>query len=262
MAVPFGLDGFFWWLMGLGIDWMILVTKWVAALPGAVGRITAFGTGPLIVASLGIIVLGLLRTPLRWAGAAALVLSMIWAATVPQPDVLISGDGRNVGIRGRDGRLHLMKMAKDTFLVNEWLAADADGRPAGDASLADGVSCDDEGCVVEMADGGFAALSLRPESLADDCERAALLVTAKPVPPGCAATVIDLARLRRQGAMALRRTSRGFVVETVKPRGVDRPWAIAAENDQETEPVAGLGRAPPPRGVDATPAESDLQGED
>jgi len=34
-AMPFGFDGFFWWLMGVGIDWMIVVTEWVAALPGA-----------------------------------------------------------------------------------------------------------------------------------------------------------------------------------------------------------------------------------
>ena len=55
--------------MGVGIDWMIAVTQWVAALPGAVGRMAAFGIGPLIAASLGIILLGLLRTPLRWSGA-------------------------------------------------------------------------------------------------------------------------------------------------------------------------------------------------
>jgi competence protein ComEC len=60
LAVPFGFDGFFWWLMGIGIDWMIAVTRWVANLPGAVGRMAAFGTGPLIMASLGIVLMGLL----------------------------------------------------------------------------------------------------------------------------------------------------------------------------------------------------------
>jgi competence protein ComEC len=142
-AMPFGFDGFFWWLMGVGIDWMIVVTEWVAALPGAIGRMAAFGTGPLIAASAGIILLGLLRTPLRWSGAAVLLLSVIWALAVPQPDILISGDGHTIGVRGRDGRLHLMKTAKDGFLIKEWLAADADPRQAGDASLTDGVSCDD-----------------------------------------------------------------------------------------------------------------------
>jgi competence protein ComEC len=269
IAIPFGFDGFFWWLMGLGIDWMIVVTRWVAAIPGAMGRITAFGTGPLIAASLGIILLGLLRTPLRWGGAAVLVLSVVWAVAVPQPDVLISGDGRNVGVRGRDGRLHLVKTGKDTFLFSEWLAADADGRRPGDATLADGVSCDDEGCVVQMADGGLVALSLKPEALAEDCERAALLVTARPVPSGCAATVIDLVRLRGQGATALRRTSSGFVVEAVTPHGVNRPWnwfgnsfgTAAAQSAAQTDPATAATRRPP-KAVDATPAEADLEVED
>src|SRR6266702_929463 len=99
LAMPFGFDGVFWQLMGWGIDWMIVVTRWVANLPGAVGRVTAFGTGPMIVASAGIIVVGLLRTPLRWAGAAMLSVAIVWAFVVPQPDVLISGDGRNVAVR-------------------------------------------------------------------------------------------------------------------------------------------------------------------
>src|SRR5436305_1377759 len=131
-ALPFGFDGFFWWLMGLGIDWMIAVTRWVAALPGAIGRMAAFGIGPLLAASIGIILTGLLRTPLRWSGAAVLALSVIWVLVVPQPDVLISGDGRNVAARGVDGRLHFMRTAKDAFLMKEWLAADADPRAASD----------------------------------------------------------------------------------------------------------------------------------
>jgi hypothetical protein len=143
----------------------------------------AFGTGPLIAASAGIILLGLLRTPLRWLGAAVLVLSVVWALAVPQPDILISADGRNVGVRGKDGRLHLMRTAKDAFQLKEWLAADADIRLPADPTLAEGVSCDDAGCVTEMADGGLVALALRPDALADDCERAALLVTARQAPP-------------------------------------------------------------------------------
>ena len=90
----------------------------------------AFGIGPLIAASIGIVLLGLLRTPLRWSGAVVLALATVWALLVPQPDILISGDGHNVGVRGRDGRLHLMRSAKDAFLIKEWLAADADPRAA------------------------------------------------------------------------------------------------------------------------------------
>jgi competence protein ComEC len=147
VAMPFGIDGVFWWLMGIGIDWMIAVTRWVAGLPGAVGRMASFGTGPLIAASAGIVLLGLLRTPLRWSGAIVLGLAVVWALAVPRPDILISGDGHNVGVRGKDGRLHLMRTAKDAFLLKEWLAADADARLPGDVSLAEGVSCDEAGQV-------------------------------------------------------------------------------------------------------------------
>ena len=155
LAMPFGLDGVFWWLMGVGIDWMIVVTEWVAALPGAIGRMVAFGIGPLIAASMGIVLLGLLRSPLRWSGSVVLALATVWALLVPQPDILISGDGHNVGVRGRDGRFHLIHSSNDAFRVKEWLAADADPRQPADPSLSQGVSFDQAGCVTPMTDGAL-----------------------------------------------------------------------------------------------------------
>jgi competence protein ComEC len=128
--------------------------------------------------------------------------------------------------------LHLMKTAKDAFLVKEWLAADADDRDATNVSLGDGVSCDDEGCVAPMAGG--------------------------PTPAGCRATAIELKRLRAQGAMALHWTRRGLVIDAVRPRGTNRPWSPSA-GDVETE-VESSGTLARP--VDATPAEPELQSED
>jgi competence protein ComEC len=261
LAMPFGLDGFFWWLMGIGIDWMIVVTRWVADLPGAIGRMAAFGVGPLIAASIGIVLMGLLRTPLRWSGAAILALAVVWALMVPQPDILISGDGHNVAVRGKDGRLHLMHTAKDAFLVKEWLAADADPRLPGDVSLADGVSCDDSGCVVQMAGGGLVSHALRPDALTDDCERAALIVTSRQPPPACGAAVIDQDRSRRQGALALRRNSQGFAIEAIRPKGVDRPWSPAPPGDAAAD-ASFISPPAVPRAQDATPSEVDLQSED
>ena len=66
VAIPFGFDAEFWRQMGHGIDWMDAVALWVASLPGAFGRVTAFGTGPLLLGTAGLLVIGLLKTPLRW----------------------------------------------------------------------------------------------------------------------------------------------------------------------------------------------------
>src|SRR4029079_11580642 len=168
-----------------------------------------------------------------------LVLSAaLWAASARQPDILISADGRHVRVRGQARRLHLMHAAKgsrDTFLLKEWLAADADARTAADASLTSGVSCDDLGCVMQSGGGGLGAPARKPEALADDCERAALIVTLRQAPASCTASVIDTDRLRRQGAMALRQGREGFVVEAGKPRGIDRPWAPATPDESETD---------------------------
>lgn len=260
LSMPFGFDGVFWRLMDVGIGWMIAVSQWVAALPGAIGQIASFGTGPLAVMSAGIILLALLRTPLRWAGAGLVTLATIVALMTPQPDMLVAADGSAVAVRGKDGRLRLMRTGKDAFLSREWLAADADGRKATDASLTDGVSCDDTGCVVQVADGSTVALTLKAEAFADDCTRATVIVTLRQPPVDCAAVVLDREMLRARGTLALRKGANGYTIIANRPRGVDRPWAPANRNDDASTPAGQPSR--PAQPVDATPAESDLQPDD
>lgn len=258
IAAPFGLDRVFWEIMGLGIDWMIAVSVWVAALPGAIGRMAAFGTGPLLLASAGIVLLGLLRTPLRWAGGIAVVASTVWALAVTQPDVLVAGDGHSVAVRASDGRLRTMRTAKDTFLVREWLAADADARVVTDATLATGVSCDPDGCVTPLGDGRLVAMTLQPEAFDDDCKRAAIIVTQQQAPPDCAAMVIDRTRLQRYGGLTLRKAGEGFTVTAIRPEGVDRPWSPATLANTTSPATTARSRLAPP--VDATPPEADREG--
>ena len=73
--------------------------------------------------------------------------------------------------------------------------------------------------------------------------------------------MIDAERLKRQGALALRRTRDGFAVEAVKPGGIDRPWSRAVGGEGEMETNIRSPRTSP-RAVDATPAEADLQADD
>ncbi|MSP46677.1 MAG: hypothetical protein EXQ83_12685 [Xanthobacteraceae bacterium] len=82
--------------MGDGIDWMIAVALFVAHLPGAVGRMTAFGVGPLLLGTAGLVLVCLLKTPLRWTGGALIVVASLWAVRAPLPDVLVSADGKQV----------------------------------------------------------------------------------------------------------------------------------------------------------------------
>ena len=57
VTIPFGFDGLFWRQIGYGIEWMDWVALWVSSLPGAFGRVSSFGTGPLLVATLGLLLI-------------------------------------------------------------------------------------------------------------------------------------------------------------------------------------------------------------
>jgi hypothetical protein len=147
LAMPFGFDAECWRQMGYGIEWMDAVALWVAGLPGAFGRVTAFDAGPLLLATAGLLLIGLLKTPLRWSGAALALLAVVWAGRAPVPDILVAEDGRTFAVRGAAGKLAVHNTGGDTFATREWLAADADGRDVHDRSLGEGIACDPWGCI-------------------------------------------------------------------------------------------------------------------
>jgi competence protein ComEC len=265
LALPFGLDAPCWRLMELGIEWMIAVSLWVAKLPGAVGHIAAFGVGPLLIGSAGLIVICLLRTPLRFVGAPLLVVATLLALRSPQPDVLVAASGDSFAVRGADGRLQVLKTGSDAFAIREWLAADGDVR--GDAKSAAeaakaraGFACDDEGCVARLADGTIVAIATSPAALADDCVRAVLVITTRVAPPRCGATVIDRTARRAGGALALRRGEKGWEVTAAQPPGQDRPWAPAVATGEGARASAPTAERPAVR--DATPRAEDLGADD
>lgn len=261
-AMPFGLDGPFWRLMDLGIDWMIAVAQWVAALPGAVLRVRAFGTAALLAMTLGMIVLALARTPLRLTGVAILAAGVVWAARAPVPDILIGTNGDLVAVRAADGRLRIMRSGGDSFAVRDWLAADADTRTPTDKTLGDGVACDAHGCVAKDARGRLIAQARQPAAFADDCKQAFLIVTLRQAPAGCLAAVINRPLLQARGALALfaeaGEEGDGLRIEAARPAGTNRPWAKEVGSVDLPDLIA-----PPAFGTrDAAPGAGDLQPDD
>ena len=253
LAMPFGFDGLFWRQMGYGIDWMDEVALWVASLPGAYGRVTAFGTGPLLLATVGLLLIGLLRTPLRWSGAAFVGLAIALAAHTPVPDILVGADGRAFAVRGANGTLAFHHVGGDTFAIREWLAADADGRDLRDPRLGEGIACDSLGCIGKLADGRLVSYALAPDAFEEDCRRTAVIVTTRAPPPICSAIVVGRDVWRPRGALALYSNGAGFSIEAARPATYDRPWAPAAT----TRPARKAGGAAPselPATVQPTPS--------
>ena len=108
----------------------------------------------------------LLRSPLRWSGAVA-----------GRRRGALGGADAAAGRAGRGPTATSSRCAappaalghahagSDTFAVREWLAADADARTAADATLRDGMTCDEIGCVARLADGTDRRAAVRSGSL-------------------------------------------------------------------------------------------------
>lgn len=259
LTMPLGLDGLSWKLMGHGIDWMVAVARWVSGFPGAVGRMAAFGTGPLLLCSAGLVLLCLFKTPLRFIGALLIGCAIILMIRAPQPDVLIAGDGSAFAVRASDGRLAVIRSGSDPFAVREWLSADADARTPKDPTLGNGVRCDDAGCIARLRDGSLVAIAKTTEAFEEDCRRAALVVSAGDAPPGCAVPLVDRAVWRRSGAMTLRRVGERFEITPSRPAGYERPWAHTLT---PAGPTLHAGPQPSPQPHDATPRTDDLEAGD
>jgi len=260
LAMPFGMDGICWRMMWVGIDWMTGVALWVTSFPGAVGRIAAFGVGPLLLCTLGLVLFCLLKTPLRLIGAILIGCAVLVMLRTPQPDVLISADASAAAVRGHDGRLAIVHFSSDSFALREWLAADGDARLPKDVTLASGIACDDAGCIAKLNGGSLVAIVKRADAFEEDCRRAILVISARDAPPDCGALAIDRRASRAAGSLALRLIEGRFEVAAARPRGYDRPWAPDAARNPAGGPEGGGSISP--QGRDATPSVDDLEAGD
>jgi competence protein ComEC len=223
LLVPFGYDALGWQVMGKGIELMLAVARWVAELPGAEGRVMAFGAGAVLLATGGLLLLAVPVSKLRYAGVPLLLLAFLFAASAPRPDVLVDAENGAVAVRGNDGRLAILDARKNRFTSEMWLAADADGRPV-TAGLGNGFRCDQYGCTARLHDGTIVAVARTREALLDDCRDAGLIVTTLDVPAACKTPVIDRRTLATTGAIALRRVDGKWIAEPARSPLANRPW--------------------------------------
>jgi ComEC/Rec2-related protein len=124
LLMPFGLEAPFLKLMGLGLEGVIGIARYVAAWGGnvEVGRQHPWFLG---LAAIGFVLLTLLRTRLRLAGlpfiAFALLLSWQRSAD-PPPDILIAEDGVMVALLGPGG-VSTNRTRVPDFIYDQWRRA-------------------------------------------------------------------------------------------------------------------------------------------
>lgn len=123
LAMPFGLDAWPLWLMGWGLEGVVAIAGMVAGLGGdrLTGALPFWATAAV---GAGFIWLVLLKGPLRFAGvvpiAAGLLVMPVLRA--PPPDLLISEDGRLIGIF-TDTAIASNAARPSEFIFEQWQTA-------------------------------------------------------------------------------------------------------------------------------------------
>ncbi len=242
---PFGLDGFIWRWLEMGIHLVTWLAGLIASAPGASLQVKAFAPWAIVFLALAVLSAVLWRTRALRATALPLALiGLIGAKSGAGFDLAVPASGDSAAIRLSSGELALLRKRPGAFAAEQWLRADADGRAAADAR--NGVACDDYGCVGRLADGRFVALVFARGAFLEDCARAAIIITPLRAPEGCGAPlVIDRVKLTETGAVSLRFPKEGGVLwTTARAVDEDRPWSprppqarspASAEDDESEE---------------------------
>jgi competence protein ComEC len=238
LLYPLGLDAFVWRYVGLGIDGVMWAARTIGSFPGSTIHLPAFAPWAIVFLSLAVLSSVLWRTALLRATALPLLMiGLLGAAAWPSFDMAVAPTGEAVAYRGADGKLAVIGRGRNVFATEQWLRADADGRPATEALAKS--HCDKLGCVGTLGGGKIIALILDRAAFAEDCTRADIVVTPLFAPAGCAARlVIDRDKLKETGALTLSFGKTGVETLAVRAADEDRPWSRA--------PKRGWGKSAPP----------------
>lgn len=234
VLLPFGLDGWGWWLMGQGIDLVDRIAGMTSDLPGAAVDLPSMPPAALAVFSLGALWLCLWRRPWRRYGLVGMAVGVALAVLHRPPDLMIDGSGRLAALRGADGRFVFAPERGDRRARETWAAMAGQGKDAPDWTATDGVRCDAQGCIWRPppsksdGEGHLVALARLPEAISEDCRAADVVIVPVPMFAPCpsAQLLLDGFALRRGGARAIWLDGEEPRILSVAGWQGDRPWTV------------------------------------
>lgn len=202
-----------WWLVGKSLDLMLGIAHFTASRPGAVRLIPQMDRPTIALFVAGGLWLGLWKGQARLLGLIPAALAALMLLATPVPDILISGDGRHVGITGEDDRLLVLRDTRSAFTRENLLElAGMRGEPLALAQWP-GARCSPEFCSVTIERGGrewHLLLARNRERVEEDalalaCARSDIVVADRWLPRSCRPRWIkaDGRALSRTGGMSI-----------------------------------------------------------
>ena len=222
-----------WWAAGKSLELLLALAHWTAGQPGSVALLPGMGRGAFSLFVAGGLWLALWSGRVRLWGLVPVLVGCLLLARLHTPDVLVSGDGRHVGIVGEGGELLVLRESKSDF------ASDNLRELAGLASTPvpldkwPGAQCNRDFCVMTLDRYGQKTVLLLgrgrdrvdERALAAACERADVVISERWLPRSCRPRQIKADRnlLAKSGGLALDLRS-GRVTSVAETQGTHGWW--------------------------------------
>ncbi|MDG2003850.1 MAG: ComEC/Rec2 family competence protein [Novosphingobium sp.] len=222
-----------WWLAGKAIEAMLAMAHWVSNRPGAVTILPPMGAGSYALFIIGGLWLALWRSKIRWIGLVPAVIGVISLSTLRPPDILVSGDGRHVGITGLvDEELLVLRDSRSSYVSDNLTElAGMDGKVQ-TLDQWPGAQCSREFCAISLnrGDRRWHVLMARsraqvPErALAAACHNSDIVIADRWLPRSCRPRWFKADRrfLGQSGGLAIDLDERK--VQTVADGQGDHGW--------------------------------------
>lgn len=208
-----GLGAPAWWLAGQSIELLLALAHWVAARPGAVSLLPAMGLGSIALFVAGGLWLALWSRRVRLWGLVPVAIGAVSLLTLRPPDILVSGDGRHVGIVGEGDGLLVLRESRSGFVresLSELAGMDGELRQLADWP---GARCSRDFCAFELRRNArtWRILVARTREqvgereLAAACDRADIVIADRWLPRACRPAFLkaDRRTLARSGGLAI-----------------------------------------------------------
>ncbi|MGX7952604.1 ComEC/Rec2 family competence protein [Tsuneonella sp. HG249] len=202
-----------WWLAGRSLDFLLEIARFTAAQPGSVRLMPQMGMMTFALFVMGGLWLALWHGRRRALGLVPVMVGTAFLVATPKPDVLVSGDGRNVGIAGAGDRLLVLREGRSDFATDNLLElAGVEGEPI-PLERWGGARCNREFCIVSLPrpERDWTLVMARNRSrieeraLAAACERVDIVIADRFLPRSCVPHWLKADRryLQESGGLAL-----------------------------------------------------------
>lgn len=189
-----GAGALFWWLAGKSLELLLALAHATAGMPGAVSMMPSMGRGTFALFVIGGLWLALWRGRVRLFGLAPVAAGLLFVGQIRPPDLLVSGDGRHVGVTGEAaGELLVLRESRSDYARENLVETAGMNGSIRQLDHWPGARCNRDFCALALERAGrrWQVLMARgtdyvnERELAAACERVDIVIAARYLPRSC-----------------------------------------------------------------------------